>query len=137
MGRKPAATRSEPPTSETVVPTPTAPASPVAAKRDETVSGSEIVRLLARSKSAATAAPKPSPPEAELVLARSILEAHGYDVVTADGMAQGLATARQGKLDLILSDVCMAQGSGYEFIRAVKDDPGLRETHRKAPAKHY
>src|SRR5262249_6548924 len=65
---KPAATRSERLASETVVPTPNAPAPPVAAKRDETVSSSEIVRLLAPSKTAATAPQKPSPPEAELVL---------------------------------------------------------------------
>lgn len=61
-----------------------------------------------------------------LELARSILEPHGYEVVTADGMTLGLALARERHFDLILSDVCMTERSGYEFIQAVKADPQLR-----------
>jgi two-component system cell cycle response regulator len=61
-----------------------------------------------------------------LDLARVIFEPHGYEVLTADCMAQGLALARERPFDLILSDVCMADGSGYEFIQAVKADPRLR-----------
>jgi two-component system cell cycle response regulator len=61
-----------------------------------------------------------------LELARSILEPSGFKVVTAGGMAEGLAVARQEPCDLILSDVCMAGGTGYDFIRAVRADPRLR-----------
>lgn len=61
-----------------------------------------------------------------LELARSILEPSGYRVVTAGGMAEGLARAGEVRCDLILSDVCMADGMGYDFIKAVKADPRLR-----------
>lgn len=62
-----------------------------------------------------------------LDLARSILEPHGYRVVTAGGVAAGLAAAREHSCDLILSDVCMTGETGYDFIRAVKADPRLRD----------
>jgi len=61
-----------------------------------------------------------------LELAQSIFEPHGFEVVTADGTAEGLAIAKQRHFDLILSDVCMTEGSGYEFLEAVKADPELR-----------
>ncbi len=61
-----------------------------------------------------------------LELARSILEPSGYKVLTAASMAEGLAVAQQEPCDLILSDVCMAGGTGYDFIRAVRADPRLR-----------
>src|SRR5205814_1321907 len=61
-----------------------------------------------------------------LELARSILEPSGYRVRTAGGMAEGLAVAREIPCDLILSDVCMSEGTGYDFIRAVQADPLLR-----------
>ena len=62
----------------------------------------------------------------QLDLARSILEPSGYTVITAEGMTEGLALAREVACDLILSDVCMSEGTGYDFIRAVKADPQLR-----------
>jgi two-component system, cell cycle response regulator len=61
-----------------------------------------------------------------LELARSILEPSGYKVLTAGGMTEGLALARTVPCDLILSDVCMAEGNGYYFIRAVQADSRLR-----------
>jgi two-component system cell cycle response regulator len=61
-----------------------------------------------------------------LDLARSILEPHGYKVTTADGAFEGLKLARQLPFDLILSDVCMFEGNGYDFIQEVKADPRLR-----------
>jgi two-component system, cell cycle response regulator len=61
-----------------------------------------------------------------LELARSILEPSGFKVITAEGMAEGLALAREVPCDLILSDVCMSGGTGYDFIRAVQADPRLR-----------
>ncbi len=60
-----------------------------------------------------------------LDLARSILEPHGYRVLTAAGVDQGLAAAREHPCDLILSDVCMSGETGYDFIRAVKADGRL------------
>jgi two-component system cell cycle response regulator len=61
-----------------------------------------------------------------LDLARSILEPHGYRVLTAEGIEDGLTLCREQPCDLILSDVCMSGGTGYDFIRAVKADPRLR-----------
>jgi two-component system cell cycle response regulator len=60
-----------------------------------------------------------------LELARGILEPHGYRVVTAGGVAGGLAAARRDPCDLILSDVNMTGETGYDLIRAVKADPQL------------
>jgi two-component system, cell cycle response regulator len=61
-----------------------------------------------------------------LELARSILEPSGFKVITAEGITEGLARAREVPCDLILSDVCMAGGTGYDFIRMVQADPQLR-----------
>ena len=62
-----------------------------------------------------------------LDLARSILEPHGYQVMTAAGMDAGLTLAHETPFDLILSDVCMSGGSGYDFIRRIKADPILAD----------
>jgi two-component system cell cycle response regulator len=62
-----------------------------------------------------------------LDLARSLLQPYGYRVVTAAGIAEGLARARETSCDLILSDVCMTGETGYDFLRAVRGDARLRE----------
>ena len=56
-----------------------------------------------------------------LDLATSVLEFAGYRVATAGSVRDGLDLARRLLPDLILSDVNMAE-SGFEFIRAAKDD---------------
>ncbi len=60
-------------------------------------------------------------------LARSILQPSGFEVVLACGMHDALARARQALPDLILSDVCMAEESGYDFIKLVKEDLELKD----------
>src|SRR6202044_2113809 len=60
-----------------------------------------------------------------LDLARSILEPRGYRVLTAEGTATALPLAKEHSCDLILCDVCMSDGNGYDFIRVVKADPQL------------
>jgi len=62
-----------------------------------------------------------------LSLKRSFLEPLGYEVVTAENMTDGLALARHALPDLILSDVQMEGGSGYDFIQAVKADRALAD----------
>lgn len=62
-----------------------------------------------------------------LNLKRSILEPLGYVVLTADGMAQALAIARETPPDLIVSDLGMSDGTGFDFINTVKADPLLKE----------
>jgi two-component system cell cycle response regulator len=58
-------------------------------------------------------------------LARSTFEPFGYEVIAARGMEEALALARKSSPDLILSDVNMADGSGYDLIQAVKADAQL------------
>ena len=60
-----------------------------------------------------------------LELAQSILEPWGYSVITAGSMPEGLALARESICHLILSDVRMCGGSGYDFLLAVRADPRL------------
>lgn len=61
-----------------------------------------------------------------LDLAVGLFRPSGFRVVTATAMRSALALARSSRPDLIISDVCMGDGSGYDFIRAVKADPELR-----------
>ena len=61
-----------------------------------------------------------------LELAQSILRGSGYQVTTASTMAEALRLVHSLVPDLILSDVCMADGNGYDFIAAVKADSRLR-----------
>ncbi len=63
--------------------------------------------------------------QANLDLACSILEPSGYEVTAASGAREGLEKADRHPPDLILSDVCMSEGSGYDFIRAVKANTRL------------
>lgn len=62
-----------------------------------------------------------------LDLSRSILSPSGYEVITASDVDEGLSLARSRGCDLILSDVCMSRGTGYDFLRAVRADPQLRD----------
>jgi two-component system cell cycle response regulator len=63
--------------------------------------------------------------EANLELIRGLFDPLGYDVVTARTPKEALAFANRKIPDLILSDVCMPEMSGYDFIRMVKAVPGL------------
>lgn len=88
-------------------------------------------------------APPPPPPPVErpqqqtilvvddqplnLSLKQSLLEPLGYRVVTADRMGRALELAHELQPDLIVSDVNMSQGSGFEFIEKVKASPALRD----------
>jgi two-component system cell cycle response regulator len=64
--------------------------------------------------------------QANLDFASSMLEPLGYRVVTATSMDEALGHARQLLPDLIISDVCMPGGDGYDLIAEVKKDPRLK-----------
>jgi two-component system cell cycle response regulator len=64
--------------------------------------------------------------QVNLDFAVSLLGPSGYRVITAHGMHEALALARSATPDLIVSDVCMADGSGYDLIKEVKTDARLR-----------
>lgn len=61
-----------------------------------------------------------------LELARSILEPFGYQVRTARSVNEALSAVRVERCDLILSDVCIGQDSGFNFLRAVLADADLK-----------
>lgn len=63
--------------------------------------------------------------EANLSFKLSLLEPAGYVVLTASGGDEALAIARAQHVDLILADVVMAGGGGFELLRAVRADPAL------------
>lgn len=60
-----------------------------------------------------------------LRLITSILEPFGYSVTAVGTMAAALKFARETPPQLIISDVYMKDGDGFEFIKAVKAQPGL------------
>lgn len=107
-----------------------------------------IRKLLATSKPAihdgdgpAAAAKPPAPPavpsrpvilvlddiEMNLHLKRGLLEPSGYEVVTAKRVPEALAQARRIRPVMILSDVGLCHGHGFDFIREVKADENLRD----------
>ena len=53
------------------------------------------------------------------------LKQAGYDVAVAGDGGQALELARQRKPNIIISDIEMPKVTGYEFCRAVKQDPDL------------
>jgi two-component system cell cycle response regulator len=63
--------------------------------------------------------------EANLELAVSLLESLGYGVLTARGAQEALRVARTALPGLVISDVCMEEGSGYDLLRELKGDPVL------------
>ncbi len=61
-----------------------------------------------------------------LELLRCMLEPFGYKVVTATGVREGLTRAREIFPDLILTDVHMGDGTGFDLVKATQSDPALR-----------
>jgi two-component system cell cycle response regulator len=65
---------------------------------------------------------------ANVEILRLLLEHWGYDVLAAESGNVALDVARRAKPDVIISDVHMADGDGFELIESVRRDPSLRET---------
>src|SRR5262249_21199952 len=58
---------------------------------------------------------------------RQLLRNHGYDVTVAVDGQEGWNTVRAGHFDLVISDVDMPRMNGVELVRAMRNDPALRE----------
>lgn len=56
-----------------------------------------------------------------------LLEAFGYEALPATNGQQGLAVARSEHPALVICDVHLPHLDGYGVIRAIKDDPSLRD----------
>lgn len=58
---------------------------------------------------------------------KELLEANGYQVVSASNGAEGLALAKKEKPDLMILDVMMATNTeGFEVSRKIPETPELR-----------
>lgn len=58
---------------------------------------------------------------------RSVLEPYGYTIVAATGVQNALAVARQSVPDLIITDLHMQDGTGYDLINALGEDASLKK----------
>jgi PAS domain S-box-containing protein len=58
---------------------------------------------------------------------RYLLEMHGHRVTLAATAAEGLQLLEQEKYDAVLCDIGLPGMSGYDFARAVRGNPQLRE----------
>ena len=57
---------------------------------------------------------------------RSLLEPAGYRVLGAGGVSSALALLREQAVDLVLSDVNMADGGGFELIKCLRSSAAWR-----------
>lgn len=57
-----------------------------------------------------------------------LLEPAGYTVLTADNGRDALALLRSRHVDLVISDVVMRGGDGFDLVVALRADPSLRDT---------
>lgn len=64
--------------------------------------------------------------ESNLDMLRILLEARGYKVTTSDNANDALAFLRANSVDLVVSDINMPDKDGFDFLRALKADPALR-----------
>ena len=61
------------------------------------------------------------------LLAATLDNQQAYEILLARDGEQALAIARQQKVDLVLLDVLMPRGNGYEVCSALKADPATAE----------
>jgi len=54
-----------------------------------------------------------------------LLDANGYETLTADNGEDAIQKLREEKVDLVLTDFVMPKMNGYQFCREVRGDPAL------------
>jgi two-component system cell cycle response regulator len=64
--------------------------------------------------------------EANREFLRSLLEPHGYAVVTASSLAKAAEELRRARPDLVLTDVHLQDGNSIDFIRVLRADSEFR-----------
>jgi two-component system cell cycle response regulator len=65
--------------------------------------------------------------QSNLDFKRTLFEPAGYEVTTAGDCDQALDLLHQKPFDLVLSDVVMRGGSGFDLLARVRRDPTLRD----------
>jgi CheY-like chemotaxis protein len=55
---------------------------------------------------------------------RRLLSREGHEVLTAKSVVAGTELARDGRVDLLISDIALPDGHGYELMAAVKSMHG-------------
>jgi PAS domain S-box-containing protein len=55
-----------------------------------------------------------------LYLFETLLQSHGYEVITASNGIEALSLAQAGNIDLIISDILMPQMDGFQLCRKLK-----------------
>lgn len=58
---------------------------------------------------------------------RDLLQPAGYQVLDADGVDSAMALLRRRPVDLVVSDVVMPWGGGFELLRQVRANPAWRD----------
>ncbi|MCI0393568.1 MAG: response regulator, partial [Chloroflexi bacterium] len=58
----------------------------------------------------------------------TLLQYAGHRLLEAADGAEGLATARAGRPDLIIADILMPTMDGFEFVRQVRADPAIAQS---------
>ncbi len=58
---------------------------------------------------------------------RTTLELEGYDVQEASTLHEAVAIARRGRPDLILLDLSLPDGSGWDFLQTMQAQPETRD----------
>jgi PAS domain S-box-containing protein len=63
--------------------------------------------------------------EATLAVLTRLLQARGHKVTAASSVRNGLAAAANGSFDLVISDLGLPDGTGFELMQSLRDDYGL------------
>lgn len=96
----------------------------------------DAIAVAQRTRSAPLAAPEASAPRRVLLvddsvttraLERSILEAAGYDVVTAADGVKAWELLEGESVDVVVSDVDMPQMDGFALVETIRRSPRLRD----------
>jgi two-component system CheB/CheR fusion protein len=62
-----------------------------------------------------------------LDMLRFLLSGEGAMVQTASSGAEGLTIAAERDFDLVISDISMPDIDGYEFLQALREQPGYKD----------
>jgi len=59
---------------------------------------------------------------------KSVFGYKGYQVLLSHKAQEGIETAKQHKPDLIIMDIMLPEMNGAEAVKALRTEPGLKET---------